>query len=135
MKKLNSLLNDNKNTYEQNKKDINNNEIQKIKEFESKNQVRYKNNKKSYLDTINNIKNKSSSQKNERENEIEGNDEDAVYIGARNFQGKKQGFGIQIYPSGDKFKGIFSNDRASGWGIFEHKDGEKQLKTDNFQNN
>ena len=46
------------------------------------------------------------------------------YIGGKNFQGKKQGFGIQINPSGDKFKAIFTNDQVSGWGIFEHKDGD-----------
>ena len=34
------------------KKDINNNEIQKIKEFETKNQVRYKDNKESDFNTI-----------------------------------------------------------------------------------
>ena len=55
------------------------------------------------------------------------------YIGGKNFQGKKQGFGIQINPSGDKFKSaIFTNDQVSGWGIFEHKDGDIQLKLDYF---
>ena len=47
--------------------DININEMTKVKGFESKNQV------KSNFDELNNIKNKSLSQKSEKENVIEGN--------------------------------------------------------------
>ena len=104
-------MKDNKNNYEQNKKDINNKEIPKVKELESD------------FDELNNKENKSLSHKSEEENETEGNEEDSIYIGARDLQGKKQGFGIKIF-SGNKFKGIFTNDKVSGWGIYEHKDGD-----------
>ena len=109
--KLNNLLKDNKNNYEQNKKDINNKEIPKVKELESD------------FDELNNKENKSLSHKSEEENETEVNEEDSIYIGAKDLQGKKQGFGIKIF-SGNKFKGIFTNDKVSGWGIYEHKDGD-----------
>ena len=46
------------------------------------------------------------------------------FLGKRDSHGLKQGFGIQINLSGDKFKAIFTNDQVSGWGIFEHKDGD-----------
>ena len=105
-------MKDNKNIYEQNKKDINNKEIPKVKELESD------------FDELNNKENKSLSHKSEEENETEVNEENSIYIGARDLQGKKQGFGIRISSSGNKFKGIFTNDKVSGWGIYEHKDGD-----------
>ena len=45
------------------------------------------------------------------------------YIGARDSRGLKQGFGIQKMQNG-KFRGIFTNDKVTGWGIYEHKDGD-----------
>ena len=40
------------------------------------------------------------------------------YIGGRDEQGNKSGFGIQRMPEGNIFKGYFLNDKAHGWGIY-----------------
>ena len=107
IQKLNGLWNDNKIDYRQNKKDISNS-------------------MKSDFVVLNNINNNLLSQESirEKDNKNEENKLDTNYIGLRNSQGKKQGFGIKIFTSGDKFKGIFNNDKASGWGIYEHNSGD-----------
>ena len=56
-----------------------------------------------------------------RENQ---NEDGFVYIGQRDSNGNKSGFGIHQLPDGSIFKGIFSNNQANGWGIYMHNDGE-----------
>ena len=46
------------------------------------------------------------------------------YFGEKDNKGNKIGFGIQIFEDGSTFKGIFSNDKANGWAIYEQKDGD-----------
>ena len=46
------------------------------------------------------------------------------YIGGRDSQGLKQGFGIQKMRDGNRFRGIFTSDKVTGWGIYEHRDGD-----------
>ena len=38
--------------------------------------------------------------------------------------GKKNGFGIQKWKDGSKYKGNYVKDQAKGWGIFYHADGD-----------
>ena len=38
------------------------------------------------------------------------------YIGNKDSMGKKQGFGLEVDYKGNKFIGIFSNDKKKGWG-------------------
>lgn len=41
-----------------------------------------------------------------------------VYYGNKDNKGLKNGFGVQIWPRGDKFVGYFKNDKANGYGKF-----------------
>ena len=49
------------------------------------------------------------------------------YIGERSSSNMKEGFGIQIWNDGGKFKGFFHENRANGLGLFLHSDGDKYL--------
>ena len=46
------------------------------------------------------------------------------FIGSRDSKGLKQGFGIQKENNGDSFRGIFKNDKVSGWAIFKNNEGD-----------
>ena len=46
------------------------------------------------------------------------------FIGNRDMDGKKNGFGIQKWKDGSKYKGNYVRDQAKGWGIFYHADGD-----------
>ena len=70
----------------------------------------------------NNNHNQNKNCNNEENNKKLENDYD--FIGIRDSQGKKNGFGIQKWNDGSKFTGIFVNDQAMGWGIFIHDDGD-----------
>ena len=41
------------------------------------------------------------------------------YIGKRDSKGLKQGFGIHKMRNGSRFRGIFTNDKVTGWGIYD----------------
>ena len=115
--KLKILLKDNNsisktNIINKNNKTNKNPEIPKVKEISSK---------KNELNDFNNINNNSLSSENKKKDKV--NKSEINYIGSKNSQGKKQGFGILVYSSGEKHKGTFIDDKASGWGIHEEKNG------------
>ena len=43
-------------------------------------------------------------------------------IGVHDCIGLKQGFGIEKFKDNSKFKGIFKDNKVTGWGIYEHRD-------------
>lgn len=48
------------------------------------------------------------------------------YLGYRKFE-KKDGFGIQSWQDGAVYQGFFKNDRATGFGRFQHSDGDSYI--------
>ena len=72
-----------------------------------------------------NIDDNESTPQNSQENINNDNpDNQIIYIGRRDSRGLKQGFGIEKFPDGGKFRGIFTDNKLMGWGIFEHGDGD-----------
>lgn len=51
-------------------------------------------------------------------------DNGAVYLGQWNKYGVRQGKGMQIWPDGSKYEGIWDNDMANGKGRLIHADGD-----------
>ena len=112
---------------------------QEIKNITLKNQVKkiqsayrnYKTRNKSNPDLItdinnNIVRNTLSHKSNKKENEENKiiNEPDPNYIGALDSRGNREGFGIQSLPSGDRIRGVFTNDKLTVWGIFEHRGGD-----------
>ena len=47
------------------------------------------------------------------------------YMGGKDENGLKEGFGVQKWKDGSKYSGMFKQNKASGLGIFIHPDGDK----------
>jgi hypothetical protein len=56
---------------------------------------------------------------------INVNDENQIanFIGNK-VNGCKEGFGIEVWKNGSKFKGFFESNKVCGWGFYTHADGD-----------
>ena len=50
--------------------------------------------------------------------------ENFEYVGQKNDDGTKQGFGLQKWKDGALYKGYFNQNKANGYGVFRHHDGD-----------
>jgi hypothetical protein len=62
------------------------------------------------------------------------NSEKYKYIGYVSLEGKRDGFGVCYYKNGDKYTGMFKNDKKEGFGKFYIKSAGKTFKGE-FKNN
>jgi hypothetical protein len=64
---------------------------------------------------------------------INVNDENQIasFLGNK-VNDSKEGFGIEIWKDGSKFKGYFKNNKVNGWGFYSHSDGD--IFTGQFMN-
>ena len=55
----------------------------------------------------------------------ESNTQEAIILNKKYKETKvKHGFGVQIWKDGAKFTGYFIDNKANGWGRFNHIDGD-----------